>query len=101
MIDVLLAQAPVQPPAWIGMLPMVVLFALFYVLLIRPQQKARRQQDAMLKELKKHDQVVTSGGLHGTILNTKEHTLVLRVDDNVKVEVDRSAIARVVTKTAD
>lgn len=79
---------------------MIVLFVLFYFMLIRPQQKARREQAAMLKALKKHDEVVTAGGLHGTILNAKEQTVTLRIDDNVKVEVDRSAVARV-TKRAD
>ena len=88
------APTPVQPPMWVSMFPMAVLFGLFYSMLIRPQQKSRREQDVMLKALKKHDEVVTIGGLHGTILHVKDTTVVLRVDDNTKVEVDRSAIAR-------
>ena len=100
MITVLWAQTPAQPPPWISLFPFVVLFALFYFMLIRPQQKARREQAAMLKALKKHDEVVTIGGLHGTILNVKEDAVTLRVDDNVKVDVDRSAVARV-TKAAE
>lgn len=89
------AQTPAQPPVFISLLPMVVLFALFYFMLIRPQQKQRREHDAMLKALKKNDAVVTIGGVHGTILNVKDNTLTVRIDDNVKVELDRSAIARV------
>ena len=81
------------------MFPLVVLFGLFYMMLIRPQQKAKREQEAMIKGLQKHDDVVTIGGLHGTILNIKDDTVVLRVDDNVKVEVDRSAVARVDKRT--
>ena len=93
------AQTPAQPPPWVSFFPLVVLFGLFYVMLIRPQQKARKEQETMIKALQKHDTVVTIGGLHGTILNLKEDTLVLRVDDNVKVEVDRSAVARVGKRT--
>ncbi len=88
------AQVPAQPPPWVSFLPLLVLFGLFYFLLMRPQQKQRREHEVMLKALKKHDTVVTAGGLHGTVLYVKDATVVLRVDDNVKVEVDRSAIAR-------
>lgn len=95
MLHVPFAQTPAQPPAWVSFFPMIVLFVLFYFMLIRPQQKQRREHEALLKALKKHDEVVTIGGMHGTILNIKDTTVTLRVDDNVKVEVDRSAIARV------
>ena len=89
------APTPAQPPVWVSLFPMAVLFGLFYFMLIRPQQKTRREQDAMIKALKKHDEVVTIGGVHGTILNVKDTTVTLRIDENVKVELDRSAIARV------
>ena len=102
MITVPLAQVavPSQPPLLVSMLPLIFMFGLVYFLFLRPQQKQQRAHQAMVSALKKHDEVVTVGGLHGTVLNAKESTLVLRVDDNVKVEVDRSAIARV-TKSAD
>ena len=75
------------------------IFAIFYFLLIRPQQRQRRERDQMLSTLKKGDRIVTSGGLHGTILSlskddTKD-TVILRVTDQVKLEFDRSAIGRV------
>ena len=92
----LLAQAPVaEPPVWVKFVPILVLFGVFYMMLIRPQQKQQRVHETMLKALKKHDDVVTIGGVHGSVLNVKESTVVLRVDDNVKVEVDRTAVARV------
>lgn len=80
------------------------IFAIFYFLLIRPQQRQRRERDQMISNLKKGDRVVTSSGLHGTILSlskddTKD-TVVLRVTDQVKLEFDRSAIGRV-TKSQD
>ena len=95
MVNMPFAQTSAQPPAWASFFPMIVLLVLFYFMLIRPQQKTRREQEAMLKAIKKHDEVVTIGGLHGTIVNVKDTTVTLRVDDNTKVDVDRSAIARV------
>lgn len=71
------------------------IFAIFYFLLIRPQQKQRREREEMLRALKKGDRVVMSSGLHGTITALNEHTLTLRVSDQVKLEFDRSAVGRV------
>jgi len=76
------------------------IFAIFYFLLIRPQQRQRRQREQMLASLKKGDRVVTTSGLHGTITALNEHTVVLRVADQVKLEFDRSAIGRVVEPQA-
>src|SRR6266849_6946252 len=72
------------------------IFAIFYFLLIRPQQKQKRDRETMLAAIKKGDRVVTSSGLHGTVLNLNEHTVTLRVADQVKLEFDRSALGRVV-----
>ena len=72
------------------------IFAIFYFLLIRPQQKQKRDRETMLAAVKKGDRVVTSSGLHGTVLNLNEHTVTLRVADQVKLEFDRSALGRVV-----
>jgi preprotein translocase subunit YajC len=72
------------------------IFAIFYFLLIRPQQKQKREREAMLRALKKGDRVVTSSGLHGTITGLEETKVVLRVADQVKLEFDRAAIGRVV-----
>jgi preprotein translocase subunit YajC len=76
------------------------IFAIFYFLLIRPQQRQKRERERLLQSLKKGDRVVTSSGLHGTILSlskddTKD-TVVLRVSDQVKLEFDRAAVGRVV-----
>jgi preprotein translocase subunit YajC len=76
------------------------IFAVFYFLLIRPQQRQRREREQMLTALKKGDRVVTSSGLHGTVLSLGEHTVTLRVADQVKLEFDRSAIGRIVTAGA-
>src|SRR5204863_7821235 len=72
------------------------IFAVFYFLLIRPQQTQRRERERLLSAIKRGDRVVTTGGLHGTITGLDETTATLRVADQVKVTVDRSAIGRVV-----
>jgi len=83
-----------------GMLiPYALIFAVFYFLVIKPQKDKQKEHQAMLSDIKKNDEIVTSGGIHGTVVNTKEATLVVRIDDNVKIEIDRSAVIRVVKKT--
>ncbi|TAN60605.1 preprotein translocase subunit YajC [bacterium] len=75
--------------------PLITIMLIFYFLLIRPQQKSEKQRKEMLKNIKKNDEVVTAGGVHGVVVNVKDKTVSLRVDDNVKMEVDREAISRV------
>jgi preprotein translocase subunit YajC len=74
--------------------PFAMMFLIFYVLVFRPQAKTRKQHELMLKNLKKHDEVVTNGGIFGTVVNVKPDAVTLRIDENVRVEVERSAIAR-------
>jgi preprotein translocase subunit YajC len=73
--------------------PMMIIFAIFYFLLIRPQQKKQRQHQEMLGKLGKGEKIVTSGGVHGTIVSLDEATLTLQVDDKVRIKVSRSAVA--------
>lgn len=81
------------PNPLFNLLPIVVIFIIFYFLLIRPQKKQQDEHKKMIAGLKKNDEVVTAGGIHGTIMNVKDHTVTLKVDDNVKVEVQKSSIA--------
>ena len=90
------AAAPPQPVAML--LPFAMMFGIFYLLVFRPQSKARKEHEAMVKNLKKHDEVVTSGGLFGTVLNVKPESITLRIDENVRVEVEPSAITRLAKK---
>lgn len=89
----------------LSMLPQLLffaaIFAIFYFLLIRPQQKERRTRAQMLRVLKKGDRVVTMGGLHGIIVGLNEHSVILKIADQVKVECDRVAISRVVVTESD
>jgi len=82
-----------QPNVIASLMPIIFIFGIFYFLLIRPQQKKQKDQQKMISELKKNDEVVTNGGMHGTIVNVKDDTFILRIDDNVKVEINKSAIA--------
>jgi preprotein translocase subunit YajC len=73
-----------------------VVILIFYFLIIRPQSKQKKEAKKMLEALKKGDRIVTIGGVHGVIANVKENTVIVKVDDNVKLEFSRSAIASVV-----
>jgi preprotein translocase subunit YajC len=82
-------------------LMMVAIFAIFYFLLIMPQQRRQKKWQAMLKEIKPGDKVVTSGGLSGVIMSVKDDAVVLRVPpDNIKLEVTRSSIVTLSTAEA-
>jgi preprotein translocase subunit YajC len=77
-------------------LPFIAIILIFYILIIRPQNKKRKETEKMLSALKKGDKVVTIGGLHGTIQSVKESTVIIKADDNVKLEFLRSAVSNVV-----
>lgn len=80
-------------------IPLILMFAIFYFLLIRPQQKKQRTRGAMLNALSKGDKVVTIGGMHGTISEITDDTVVLKVNDVTKLTFDRSAINNVSART--
>lgn len=76
-----------------ALIPLLLMFAVFYFILIRPQQKKQKSQREMVQNLKTGDQVITSGGLYGTIVAIDEQKITLRIAENVKVEVGRSFVA--------
>lgn len=82
-------------------LPFVVVGVLFYVLLLRPQQKQRREQQKMLGGVKTGDKVITIGGIYGLVTNVKNGIIVLKIAEGVKIEVTRDAIRAVVTEKED
>ncbi|TRZ96309.1 preprotein translocase subunit YajC [bacterium] len=81
-------------------LPLILIFVIFYFLIIRPQKSKEKEHQKMLNELKKNDEVVTTSGIHGTIVNLKDKTLILRIDENVKVEVEKNCVAYLKKTTA-
>jgi len=82
-----------QAGSLLNLLPLVFIFVIFYFLLIRPQKAKEKEHQKMLGSLNKNDDVVTSSGIHGTIVNVKDKTLILRVDENVKIEIEKNCVA--------
>jgi preprotein translocase subunit YajC len=78
-------------------LPIILIFAIFYFLLIRPQQKKAKDHRALLSSLKVGDQVLTSGGIYGRVTGLRDNVLTLEISDKVRVKVSRGHIAGVVT----
>ncbi|MBF0484991.1 MAG: preprotein translocase subunit YajC [Candidatus Omnitrophica bacterium] len=89
-----------QPNMMMQLLPMVIIFGIFYFLVIAPEKKKQKDHQDMVGNLKKNDEVITSSGIHGVVVNLKEKTVVLRLDDNVRVEFLKEAV-HVVTKKAE
>jgi preprotein translocase subunit YajC len=75
----------------------IAIFAVMYFLMIRPQQRQKKQHADMLSQLGKGDKIVTAGGIHATVVGVKDNTVILKIADNVKVEVNRSSISQVVS----
>ena len=75
--------------------PLIFIFIIMYFVMIRPQKKRQEQQQKLIGNLKTGDRVVTNAGIHGLISNVKETTVLVKVADNVKIEIDKSAITNV------
>lgn len=99
-------EAAVDPgtvPPWFAnpIVLMVVMFAVFYFLLIRPQQKKTKARNAMLQSLKKGDKVTTIGGIHGTVTELTDDIVVLKVSDSGKLTFERSAVNSIESSPAE
>jgi len=92
--------APMSP-AVMNILPLVAVFAVFYFLLIRPRQKEEREHQDMLANLKRNDEVITSGGVYGKVMSLNDNVVTLEIAPKVQVRVARSRIGSVVTATAN
>lgn len=82
-----------QSPFASMLIPIIIIYVIFYFILIKPQKKEQKEHKNMIDSLKKNDEVVTGSGIHGTIVNVKEKTFMLRVDDNTKIEIDKTAVS--------
>jgi len=78
-----------------GMIPLIFMFAIFYFLLIRPQQKKAKEHRALLDALKKGDQVVTAGGMHGKVTSLDDQVVTLEIAPGVNVKVNKGFIATI------
>ena len=102
MVETLYAMAGGQPSgdggnAFLSFLPLILIIVIMYLLILRPQAKKQKERQKMLDTVKKGDDVVTVGGVHGKVVGTKndDKVLIVKVDDNVKLEIDRTAISSI------
>jgi len=94
------APSPGSPGGGLGFfVPFIFVFIIMYFVLFRPQKKRQQEQQRLMAGLKTGDRVVTNGGIHGLIANVKDTTVMLKVADNVKIEMEKSAITNVLKST--
>ncbi len=97
--DIVYAMGQGPPPqggqagGLMSLTPLIIIFAIFYFLLIRPQQKRAKEHQEMIRSLKKDDRVITSGGIHGRIIAVDDDTVTVEIADRVKIKVSRQNIA--------
>ncbi len=90
------APTPAGPGGFLNLLPIwFFIIVIMYFVLVRPQKKRQQQQQQLVSALKTGDKVVTNAGIHGLIANVKETTIMLKIADNVKIEVEKSAVTNV------
>ncbi len=106
-MEYLLAMAPSSNGAGGGGSSLVstiimfgAIFLIFYFMIIRPQQKRSKEREKMLSNVQKGDKIVTSGGMHGTVVHIEEKTVLIQVSDNVKLKFERSAISNITTSSS-
>lgn len=106
MLSFFLAQTPAPSPGatgsgLFGMLPFVFLIVIMYYVMIRPQMRRQKEQARLVASLKTGDRVVTASGIHGLISNVKDKTVIVKVADNVKLEMEKNAVTNVLKSTAE
>jgi len=75
-----------------NIVPLLFIFLIFYFMIIRPQKLKDKEHRKMVESLAKNDEVITSGGIHAVVISTKEKSVIVRIDENVKIEVEKSCI---------
>ena len=95
-MNFLYAQAPQagQPSLLASLLPLIILFAIFYFLVILPQQRQAKKHKEMVENLKKGDKIITVGGIIAEVVKNEPDFLKVKINDNVEVKLDKSAVAR-------
>lgn len=95
MVQFFLAQQGATPTSGIlaSFLPIILIIGIFYLLIYRPMKTRQRKLDEMISNLKNGDKVITNGGIYGTVAGIRESTLLLKVADQVKIEVAKNAIS--------
>lgn len=96
-MDFIMQAASSQKGLMSLMVPFALMFAILYLLIIRPQRNKEKQRKEMIANVRKNDRIITTGGVHGVVLSVKENEVVVRVDDakDVKLKIEKSAITTV------
>jgi preprotein translocase subunit YajC len=103
-MDILISTAKAQEATSQGdsifgfLLPMALIFIVFYFLLIRPQQKRQKEHAAMLKTLTSGNEVLTTGGLMGTVNSVTEHYVAIEISEGVEIKIQKSSVSAIVPK---
>jgi len=100
MYEVLLfaPQEAQSPSLLVTLLPLLLIFLVFYFFIIRPQKKREDDRKKMIEAVRKGDRIITAGGIHGTVTQVDETSVLAQVDSNVKLRIEKSALSSVVTK---
>jgi preprotein translocase subunit YajC len=88
------------PPAWVQYVPMIVIIGVFYLFLIRPQSKQRKEREKMLSQIKKGDRLVTNGGFIVTVMSAGTDTFDVKLNDETRAKLRRSGVAEVLPESA-
>lgn len=89
---------PAAPSPILQFLPLIFLFVIFYFMLIRPQQQKQKAHEQLISKLEKNDEVITVGGVHATVISVGDKTAIIRIADNVKIEIEKASITSVTKK---
>ena len=81
------------------LIPLLFIFAIFYFMMIRPDQRRRKEHQKLIEALKPGDRVVTSGGIFGVVANVKDKTVLVKIADNVKIEMQKGSVQTVLPKS--
>ncbi len=84
-----------------SLIMMAAIFGIFYFILIRPQQKKMKEHKKMVEDLKKGDEIITGGGIYGTVENTSPDTLTVKIAEGVKIKITRGSVGHIVTEQKD
>jgi preprotein translocase subunit YajC len=99
-LDILIAMAPQGEGGGGSLISTIIMFgaifAIFYFMIIRPQQKRAKEREKLLSNIEKGDKIITSGGVHGTIVGLEDKTALIEIATNVKIKIERSAIGSVI-----
>lgn len=98
LIQTAYAQGAQQAQPFGFLIPMIIIFAAFYFLLIRPQQKKQKAHAALVSNLKAGDEILTAGGILGVVTGISEHYAIVKISDHTEIKIQKSSVSQVVPK---